>query len=466
MRRRAVFALLIAAFVLGGPSRSQDRCQYAHVVDPCNERVVILLAGDDTESYTVDLSETPAAGHEARGVAMASVLGWAAFHAFVTQGPYLHVVDYQYCGDSENKTVEDIRTIDIVADLSLPPIELAGLYAAQPVLNDGELYYPLYVVGTNPGPPQQPWLLILDQEELLTEMNPQQALVYSGPIGTEEGTGVDVAASGPLAGATKHEVFASVLSGSGYLFRQRYYRITVVDGAGVEMMLDPWNIEYLDYTGVSDRSMGVDFDFTGLWPYGVFQTTRVVTDLLDGQASCFLSKYPTDIQIWGPDDELNNPYVHFVSAATFLDEGWLLGFPEGGCPFSSYDPLECTPGALVREVGVKPLALAISSKTANPIWVYTANESGSVSAVEVTIYQDDGVDTVQPLSLFDMNLGGCPSAIAFRDPVYGPCMSCGANPVPPGPPPEPGPDPFEKFCRLYPDDPFCFIDPKPKGGSS
>lgn len=454
MRRPVLLVLLIAAFILGSPTWSRE-CQYAFVVDPCEKRVVILPVGGIDEAYQVRLDEGPAADHEPRGVALASVPGWDAFHAFVTQGHYLHIIDYEL--SNSDATIDDVRTIDLAGDLSLPPLELAGLYAADPVEINGENRYFLYLVGTEPGPYEWPWFVVFEQQELLTGTGPYHGLWYAERISTDPGRAVDIAGGAAQDGDHFQEAFASVVSFGDYGFVQRFYRITVEDGVGFGAWLDPWNDEGTTFSGGEPDSLGLDYDSLGLEAHGVFQTSSVVSDLHTGESSCDLVGDPTDVAIWGPDSW--GGYVHFVTVSNGAGAGTLLGYDEGVCPYSDYGPPELAPDALGITVHSRPLSLDLSSDTSDSTWVYTANASGDVTAVQLSVVADESGATLTIADQFHVDTEGCPSAVVFRDPAHAECVTGKLGD------PRPTPDcPSPKYCVVYPTDPQCLFNlcAKPK----
>jgi hypothetical protein len=434
-----VLLLLAASFVLSSPAWSQD-CQYAHVVDPCEKRVVILPVGDDSGAYKVHLDEGPAADYDPRGVALATAPGWEDFYSFVTQGPYLHIVDSAF---SDNEGIIDhVRTIDLLMDLGLPRVELTGLSAAEPIQFDGDTVYPLYVVGTLPGPPAWAWYLVFDQEELLNSMTPSDALLHVGPVSMEDGVAVDVAAGAALYGGTEQHAFVSALIDEAGVTTQRFYEITWIDGTGFSVSLDPGNIEGIPFAGSEPASLGLDYDSLGLEAHGVFQTSSVVSDLGDDpSSSCDLVDDPTDVAIWGPDSW--GGYVHFSTVSDPGGDGVLLAYAEAVCPYGG-------DGALVTAVSERPLSVALSSKTSNTIWVYTANGSGWVTALQVSIVPDDVGATITMDDEFSVETLGCPAAVAVRDPAIGACTRGKVGD------PKPTPIcPTVKYCKLHPTDPLC-----------
>lgn len=452
MRRLEVLVVLIAAFVLVSPAWSQ--CQYAHVVDPCEKRVIILATDNFEDAYQVHLDEGPAAAYEPRGVALASAPDAAMFRAFVTQGPYLRIVDYSL--SNTDGTITDIRTVDLVEDLSLPPVELTGIYAADPIVFNDETYYFLYIVGTEPGPPRKPWLVIFEQEGLLSETAPFQGLVYAGQIGADDGRGIDIAAGASLYGGAEQVAYASVLSDVDYEVIQRFYKITWNSSQGFDISLAPWNSEAIPFAGSEPESLGLDHESLGIEAYGVFQTSSVVSTLSSGDASCDLVGDPTDVGIWGPDAW--GGYVQFVTVSNEGGNGKLLGYDGSVCPYSGYDPLEPAPGALEATLAARPLSLALTSDTAGTLWAYTANASGYVAAVQVSIVEDQTGDTVEFLAQEGVFTEGCPADIVFRDAAYGECVR--GKMGGPGPPPEEPEDecPTTKYCKLFPNDPLCRVD--------
>ena len=446
MRRSGIVALLITAFILGSPAWSQDQCQYAHVIDPCWKRVVILPVGDFSGAYQVHLHDGPAADYEPRGLALSTLPDYEEFWGFVGQGPYLHVISYWRSDD--DGTIGTHDTIDLAAELpqGLPAIEITGLHAADPIEINGETYYLLYVVGTTPGPLPQPWVMLFDQDELIYPSYEPEPLVWAAfQIGEIGGNAVDVAIGATTDGGHRQEGFVSVL---GADLDHRYYRIVLEDGVGFGGTLDPWNKEdTLWFDGSEPDSLGLDFDSLGLEAHGVFQTLSVVSDLYTGESSCDLVDDPTDVAIWGPDSW--GGYVHFVTGSAGGRNGTLLGFSEGSCPYRRYKPNQIDPDALVRPTEPRPLSLALSSDTSDSFWIYTANASGSVGAFQITIVADQTGATIGFDSMDDVITEGCPSSVTIRNPAYTACVTGGlGDPRPPS-------CPTPKYCVDNPDSPVC-----------
>jgi len=462
MRRLESIILLIVVLVfLAWPSRAQeDPCQYAHVVDPCEKRVVILPVGSSEGAYQVHFDEGPAAAYEPRGVALATVPGAGPFTAFVTQGSYVHIVDYSRSED--DGTITDVRSLDLDTELSLPPLQLTGLYAADPIVFNDETYYFLYIVGTEPGPPRTPWLVIFEQEGLLSGTAPFHGLFYAGQIGTEEGRGIDIAAGASLAGGTEQVAYASVLSDINYEAVQRFYKITFTPSQGFEISLDSWNDEGIPFTGSEPAAIGLDHESLGIEAYGAFQTSSVISKLSDGTASCDLAGDPTDVAVWGPDS--SGGYVHFATVADGGAPGTLLGYTEGVCPYESYVPPRATPGALKLALSPRPMSLDLTSDTDGSPWIYTANASGDVQALQVSIVEDQAGDLIEPLDQFIVETEGCPYVVVVRDPAYWQCVN-GLMGDPKPPPSDPDDDECEstKYCKQNPTDPQCLLQACIKG---
>ena len=459
MRRLEAVILLTAVLVLVSPAWSDSVCQYAHVVDPCGKKVFVLDAGETEPTCFVALDEGPPGEYEPRGVDHATLPGENDFWSFVSQGPFLQVLHPEFIWGDEQETIAGIlpsRTVDLEADLGLAGIELAGLHAARPVVVNSQVRYFLYAAGTRVGETTEPWLVVFDQQELLTdgEFDPTATLRFATPLCPGEpdceGTAVDVVVSVPLPGGSQ-EVHVSVLAQVDGQTVQQFRKVVIQESGSYTVSLEPWNDEGVAFDGSAPHALGLDYESQGLQPYGVFQTSSVVADLLDGETSCDLVIEPTDVEVWGPDTALDDPYVRFVSATNPYGVDTLYGFPEGGCPFSEYVPLTVAPGALVHVTGEEPLALALSSDTDRQPWIYTANGSGGVSAVRVEI-GDDPVegDTIELLEQLEIELGGCPSAISFRDDRFKDCIIW----LSPDIPDPPGPRPPDE-CEPGDIDPWC-----------
>ena len=179
----------------------------------------------------------------------------------------------------------------------------------------------------------------------------------------------------------------------------------------------------------------------GLWP-GT-GTTKIL-EMMSGNEPVLLTG--VTVNCW--------PGVTVSDTSNEIFAGVVLGYPEGVCPYSN--PPQIRIGALVLPIDPRPLALALSSRTANPFWLYTANASGSVTALELQLYHDpENGDSIAPIGLFQLPLGECPSAIVFRDPALEACMVQYY-----GDPPGPHPD---DYCEEHPYDQWClrFLEPKP-----
>ena len=455
MRKQQVAIILVVIIALtsptwsepmgGKPDGSGGNCQYAQVVDRCGKGLFVVQAGNQAVSYTRALNDGAHASWEPRGVAYSSLPGEGGeFYSFVTQGPYLHVLYQKYY----NALFK--RTINIATTVGREGLMLTGVHAAPPVEDAGETIYPLYLVGTWNGAPH---VVILDQEPLIATYlpNPSAALLREQRVCVDDictGEAIDITAGSALPSGGLQQAFASVLKDVNGETVQRFYRITVQSGWTLEFAVEPWNDEGVTFAGGQPLGLGLDYESLGIEAHGVFQTSSVVTDLTFSGSSCDLLLDLTDVAIWGPDTMLGDPYVRFVSAANPYGMDALFGFPEGTCPFSEYVPLIIAPGVLVNEVGETPLALALSSKVNSPLWVYTANDSGSVDAFEVEIFRDGDTDTILPLDHFQMTLGGCPTAISFRDESYDSCMVNWEEK-------DGDPPPFGEICETNPDDPWC-----------
>lgn len=462
MSRLVTTVLPIAILVLlVSPSWAQEEtCQYAHVLDRCGKRLVILPTGETDGAHGVALDEGPAADYEPGGVALATAPDWNRFHAFVTQGPFLHVIDYEWYFEEEERDILPLRTLDLVEDLGWTPIHFTGVAAGPALVVNGETYYPLYVVGYVPGPITHPYVMIFDQEVLIDgPLTPNKVLLgaaYLDHLDDSGGVAIDVAAGASTEGGHKQVAYASVLSGTGIDLVQQFHTITIEDGVGFGTHYEPWNEEGVSFSGIEPDAIGVDYESLGLDAYGVFQTSSVVTDLEDGSASCEMGPGDlTDVATWGPDAGLANQYMQFAIASNGDGNvGILLGYPQGVCPYM--DPPLINPGSLVQPIGSRPLAMALSSRTGNPFWLYTANASGGVTALELFTFHHplDG-DSVGLVTQFDLALEGCPSAIAFRDETLEACMEQYQGG--PGPDHEDDDCPTTKYCKLFPNDPLCTV---------
>lgn len=459
MRRLGTVLSLFATFFLIAPAWPQEPCQYAHVVDRCDKRMAILPTGSETEAHFVTLNEGPAAAYEPGGVALATVPGWDQFHAFVPQGPYLHVIDYLYYYPDDDPDISPRATLDLVEDLNWTAVHLTGVAAGGPLTINNKTHYPLYVVGYTLGTTPHPYVMILDQQALLDgQFSRSKAVIDAGYLDHLDGSGgiaIDVAVGATLDDGHRQVAYASVLRGDGD-YVQQFHTITLEDGVDLSMELDPWNDEGLVFLGFEPDALGLDYDSLGQDAFGVFPTSSVEHDLDENIQSCELGPGDlTDVAVWGPDPALQNVYMHFATTSNEIFAGVVLGYPEGVCPYSN--PPQIRPGALVLPIDPRPLALALSSRTANPFWLYTANASGSVTALELQLFHDpENGDSIAPIGLFQRPLDGCPSAIVFRDPALEACMVQYY-----GDPPGPRPD---DYCDENPFDQWCLTQLKEKPG--
>jgi hypothetical protein len=430
--------------------------------------VYVLDLAETEATCFVALDEGPPGAYEPRSVDYATVPGKDDFWSFVSQGPFLRMVHPEFIeltGYDPEVGIQPSRTVDLEADLGLEGIELAGLDAAAPVQISGQSRYFLYAAATRLGESAEPWFVVFDQQRLLTDQvfDPAETLRAAGPlcpgVPACEGIAVDVAAGAQLADGSQ-EIFVSVLAQVEGQTVQQFRRVVFQENGAYTVSQESWNSEDLPFDGSAPQSLGLDYESLGLQPSGVLPTSSVVTDLLSGDLSCDLVIEPTDIAVWGPDTGLDDPYVRFVSATNPYGIDTLFGFPEGGCPFSEYVPLTIAEGALVEPVGERPLALALSSRTDRRPWVYTANGSGGVSAFRVEIeHRTLEGDTIEVLEQLEIPLGGCPSAISFRDEAHEDCIVW----LGVGGPDPPSPRPIDE-CEPGDTDPWCLREPKPTPG--
>jgi hypothetical protein len=431
-------------FAAGPPTE----CRYIHVVDPCQNDLLVFNRGEATNRHNIPLSDGFAGSFDANGVDFTTVPGKRANFSFVTQGPFLRVIDQRL----------DVpwQTIDVELDMDIPGLYMTKIEAGQAVDVDGDTVYPLYVTGrlVHPGY-TEPVVVVFDQEALLADnVNPTQALIATVPIcigGSNcRGTGLDIAVgAAQTAGDLRQQAYVSVMDIPPDGIRvHRFYRLDWGTDGTFSVGLDPWNDEGVPYDGLGHRSTGLDFDESGQRPFGLFKTLGVVNDLLDGTATCPIVGDATDIEVWGPGTDGPSSRVHFV---TSLADGGdiLLAFPEGECPDGDGDDLEIP-------VGDFPRALAIESSDEGQFWVYTANKDHGVSAARIRIDADGSLTLEQTL---DIPSGGCPSDVTFRDSDV---LSCDAFRDDPDQDPG-GPDPPPDPCPPGSSDPAC-IEPCPPEG--
>ena len=450
------FTLTLAALVAfsaaadAGPTPT-PQCQYVHVTDPCQNDLLIFDAGEEFITHNIPLHLGLPGGYEVGGVDFAEVPGFRDKYSFVAQGPYLRVIKHELA--------VVWRTVDVELAVGLPNLHLQRVHAAGPVTIGGQTRYPLYLSGykTTPGG-FEPVYIVLDQEALLAYyFNYNSIEIDSGSVCIEgnacRGVALDISAGASLSSGPLQEAYVTVIDYVDSDRFQRIYHLTLEADGNVTVSLDPWNDEGVVFSGAAHRSIGLDFDRTGVVPVGLFQTTAVDTNLINGEASCALPGDPTDIEVWGPSGN-NQSYYHFVTSRDASGDH-LLAYPPNECPTTG------GPHTLSLPAGDYARGIGISSDTDDQIWVYTANKDHGITAVEMQIL-NSGPTVLQTL---DIPFQGCPMDIAFRDPSITICNAFEDQPDP-AYPIEQGPglddpdDPDE--CPEDSTDPQC-IDP---GGPS
>lgn len=441
-------ACLVSPLLAVDPDDPPTDCRYLHVVDPCQGELLVFDRGESIERHSIPLSSGPPGIYEPNGVDFATVPENRATFSFVTQGPYLRVIDHN--------RLQPWRTIDVDLQLGVDGMYMTKIEAGPAVDIDGETAYPLYITGrlTHPGY-SEPVVVVLDQEALLAdELNLSQVLIATVPVCTDGieclGTGLDIAVGAALSGGdVRQQAYVSVLNmPSDGTKRHRFYRIDWGTDGVFQVGLNPVNDEGVPFDGLGHRSIGLDYDESGQRPFGVFKTLGVVSDLLDGTATCPIVGDATDIEVWGPGTDGPASRIHFVTSLAAGGDV-LLAFPEGECPDGDGDDLEIP-------VGDFPRALAIESSDEGEIWIYTANKDHGISAIRIRIGADGSLTLEETI---DIPFGGCPSDVTFRDPDLDTCDPFDIEPgnsEPDGPEP---PDP----CPPGSTDPACIPD-CPDGG--
>lgn len=415
-------------------------CQYVHVVDPCQKKLLIYALGDDQPAYELSLDDDPAGQYDLGGIDFATVPEYGSSFVFVTQGPFLHV--------RHQALLALPRLVDLEQDLGLGGSWLFRVHAGEAVEIGSVLRYPLYAIGALSG---EPWLLVFDQEALLAEaldpdaaFDPAAALLASGPVCVDgvgcAGIGIDVAAgSSPAVGGVQG-AYASVLNvadGSAY---QRFYEITLHEDLTFDVSFDAANEEGLPFSASLALSLGLDYDSLGLQAYGAFQTSSVIADLSDGgDDSCPLPGDPTDVVVWGPGPGLEHDHFHFVTTNDPYGEDLLLGFPVGECPDGNESAIEL-------QIGAMPQALAVDSDTSTTPWVYTVSRDHGITAFHLRLSSEAGEeDRIEVDGVLDIPVDGCPYEVTIRDPSYRVCEDF----------PDGTPKPPKVDCEEDPDDPRC-----------
>ena len=403
-------ACMVSPLLAADPDDPPTDCRYVHVVDPCQNDLLVFNRGDPFKRHNIPLSAGFAGDFVPDGVDFATVPGKRAGFSFVTQGPFLRVIDHS--------KADPWRTIDVELDLDVPGLSMTKIEAGLGVDVGGDKVYPLYATGrlVHPGY-TEPVVVVFDQEVLLADtLNLAQALIATVPICIEgascRGTGLDIAiGEAQPTSDLRQQAYVSVVDIPPDGIRvHRFYRLDWKAEGAFSVGLDPWNDEGVPYDGLGHRSTGLDYDISGKRPFGLFKNLGVVTDLLDGTATCPLIGDATDLEVWGPGASGPASRYHFV---TTLGPGgdFLLGFPEGECLDGDEDDLKIP-------VGDFPRALAIESSDEGEIWIYTANKDHGVSAVLVKIGPDGSLTQVNTV---DIPFEGCPSDVTFRDPDIASC---------------------------------------------
>jgi hypothetical protein len=411
-------------------------CRYVHVVDPCQNDLLVFDRGEAFKRHNIPLSSGFAGTFDPHGVDFATVPGYRAEFSFVTQGPFLRVIDHHLA--------QPWRTIDVEIDLDVPGLVMTKIEAGPAVDVDGDPVYPLYVTGRTvlPGA-THPIVLVFDQEALLANpLNLSSVLLATLPLclnGVEcLGTGLDVAVGqGP--DGVRLRAYVSVMDIPEGIRRHRFYRVDWNADGTFDVALDPWNDEGVTFSGLAHRSIGLDYDGSGENPFGLFQSLGVVTDLEDGSATCPVIGDATDIEVWGSSLNGSSGRVHFVTSLA-----------AGGDVLLGYRERECPDDGIEIPLGDYPRALAIESDDEQSLWVYTANKNHGVSAVQVAI----GGGSLTHLQTIDIPFAGCPSDVAFRDPDV---LSCSLFSFQPDPS-QPGGPPADNPCTPDSTDPACICD--------
>ena len=441
-------ACVVSPLFAADPNLPPRDCRYVHVVDPCQGDLLIFNRGEAFTRYHIPLTDGIYGPFEPDGVDFATTPSERANYSFVTQGPFLRIIDH--------RLDQPWRSVDVELDLDVPGLYMTKIEAGAAIDVGGETVYPLYIAGrlVHPGY-TEPVVVVLDQQALLASpLNLSQVLIATVPIcldGAEcRGTALDVAVGAALSGGdVRQQAYVSVMDIPGGIRRHRFYRVDWGTDGAFRVGLDPWNDEGVPYDGLGHRSTGLDFDESGQRPFGLFKTLGVVTDLLDGTRTCPIVGDATDIEVWGPGTDGPSSRVHFVTSLAAGGDV-LLAFPEGECPDGDGDDLEIP-------VGDFPRALAIESSDEGEIWVYTANKDHGVSAARIRI-DADGSLTLE--GTLDIPFGGCPSDVTFRDSDLLTCDAFRGDPDQEPGGPDPPPDP----CPPGSTDPACIEEDCPPGG--
>ena len=431
------------------PNEPLPDCPYLHVVDACQGDLQVYIRGEVGKRHAIPLTDGIYGLFEPNGVDFATTPDERANYSFVTQGPFLRIIDQR---------LEHVwRSVDVELDLDVPGLYMTKIEAGPPIGVDGDTVYPLYVSGrlVHPGY-TEPVVVVLSQHALLANpLNLSQLLIAVVPIcpggGECRGTALDVAVGAALSGGdVRQQAYVSVMDvPPDGTRRHRFYRIDWGTDGLFRVGLDPWNDEGVPYDGLGHRSTGLDFDESGQRPFGLFKTLGVVTDLLDGTATCPIVGDATDIEVWGPGTDGPSSRIHFVTSLAAGGDV-LLAFPEGECPDGDDDDLEIP-------VGDFPRALAIESSDEAEIWVYTANKDHGLSAVRIRIDADGSLTLEQAI---DIPLAGCPSDVTFRDSDLSSCATIQGDPDQDPGGPDPPPDP----CPPGSTDPACIEEDCPPEG--
>jgi hypothetical protein len=460
MRRLLIIAAVVATCCWGSAAEPGEKAlddfqeeNYLHIVDAFHRELLVLKVGSEEAALRIPLDDVSYSPHAvAFGNSDESNCGGISF---VTQGPYLRVVDHTQI---EPRAVLNVEEQYGLALLSLGRIEAASFPAS-----DGEPLDVLYVTASRwTGSMRTPWLLVFDEQALLADpLDTDSALLAAGPLcETCDGSATDVAAQPAAPESGEQEAYVSALltlDGESY---QRFYRIVLhepdgePDGYWFEVTHQPTAEDYIPYSGVSTSAIGLDYGpYMGQQiPFGVAKSSSAVIDLSNGVSSCTLGGSPADLVVSSPAAELDSESYHFVTAQDGY--GRLLGFPVGGCPDGGTDSIEVP-------IGYYPQSMVLVSDMSPTPWIYSVGLGSGIWGVHLGLVpgeEDGDPDQITLLHSYDLTEGGSLTSVDATS-----CFRVEKGVVIVVPPAQPDPD--DPCDDPDNDDPDCDDPVRPdKGG--
>jgi hypothetical protein len=447
--RHLLMAVVVVASGLGLPGQAADTQErnYLHIVDWSGKEVVVVKVGEDLIASRMSLADQPYLPY---GVTFGnSVESNCGGVSFVTQGPLLRVLDHTLPGPRATLNVEQ----------QYPQYELTALYLRRLEANrfsasDGTEFDLLYVVGERILDAHEPWLLVFDETALLAEpMLADSALVAAAPLCEGcYGIASNVAVRDPVAYSGEQEAFASVLLQTEPELYQRLFRVVLHEpdpdheDFWLEVSRHPTPDDDIPLTDGSPSALGLDYGTCegDQVPFAVLKASAAIIDLSTNVSSCPLNGSPNDVVVSSPSANLANESYHFVVTEDGAN-GYLLGFPVGGCPNEGTDSIE------VPIVGY-PRASALVSETSDAPWIYAVGVGTGIAGVHLEFSSD--VNTGDQITVLESFVIGESGHHTAMDSTWDCPNKSGILP-----PTTPWDDPCDDPDN---DDPHC--DPKPSGG--